>query len=148
MLSRRDNHRELFAGGLFVGIGGAWAALSLQYDLGEATRMGPGYFPLCAALVLIGIGAILLLRGWRGTEPTRLHPIRLVPLFFVIAATASFGLLIERVGLIPSALVVTALSCYDRWRTRPLEAAALCVAYTVAAVGIFYYGLQLPMDLY
>ncbi|RUY81986.1 tripartite tricarboxylate transporter TctB family protein, partial [Mesorhizobium sp. M7A.F.Ca.CA.001.10.2.1] len=45
---------------LFIGFGAWFALQSLGLEIGTALRMGPGYFPLVLAIVLILLGAVIL----------------------------------------------------------------------------------------
>ena len=47
-------------GALFIATGLFFLVQSLGLEIGTAFRMGPGYFPLVLAIVLIVLGAILL----------------------------------------------------------------------------------------
>ncbi len=55
---RVGDRKELLAGAVFTAIGLAWARQATALRLGTATAMGPGYFPLVVALVLVGIGLL------------------------------------------------------------------------------------------
>ena len=46
------------------------AILSLEYKIGTAAEMGPGYFPLALGIVLTVIGLITLIGGWRVATKT------------------------------------------------------------------------------
>ncbi|MDE1991828.1 MAG: tripartite tricarboxylate transporter TctB family protein [Rhizobiaceae bacterium] len=142
------NQKEFAAGVLFVVIGIGWSVLSLQLKLGQATRMGPGYFPLCMSIALAGIGLLSMVRSTRALELVTLEHFPLISLLFLIVGMVGFGLLIRTAGLIPASLWVVAFSCHRLWKSRPIEAAILCIAFTAAASLIFVYGLGLPLKLY
>ena len=59
------NLRDVAAGILFVAIGGWFVVSALELELGTALRMGPGYFPLVLAGLLILLGALVVIRGIR-----------------------------------------------------------------------------------
>src|SRR3954466_1512630 len=84
---------------MVVGIAFAWGATS--YNVGEAARMGPGYFPLMLGVVLAGMGAFIIFESLvvetEGGEPIGKWAWR--PLGFVIAANLLFGVLL---GGLPS----------------------------------------------
>ena len=50
---------------LFIFFGAFFAIQSLGLEIGTAFRMGPGYFPLVLAIVLIVLGAIILVQAVR-----------------------------------------------------------------------------------
>ncbi|MBB3459392.1 hypothetical protein FHT86_007724 [Rhizobium sp. BK313] len=142
------NHKEFAAGALFLAIGIGWGILSLQLNLGRMTRMGPGYFPLCMSVALAFIGLIAMVRSIRGVEVVSIEHFPIAPFSFLLIGMIGFGLLVRTGGLIPATLFVLACCCHRLWRSRPLEAIAICVAFTAAASLIFVYGLGLPIKLY
>jgi hypothetical protein len=148
MQVRIANQKEFAAGALFMAIGIGWGALSLQLSLGHATRMGPGYFPLCASVALACIGLVAMARSTRAVERVRLEHFPIASFCFLLIGMIGFGLLIRTAGLIAASFFVIAFCCHRLWRSRPLEAALLCVGFTAAAALIFVYGLGLPIKLY
>jgi hypothetical protein len=65
----------------------------------------------------------------------------------VLAGVLAFGLLIDRLGLLAAGIaLVVAARLADR-EFRWLEAALLAVGLTLAAAGVFLYGLGLPIKL-
>ena len=90
-------------GGLLVFAGGCAVALgATSYQIGELTRMGPGYFPMVVgtALAVIGLGLVFVSR----TTATTVPALRLRPAFAVFAGLIFWALTIERFGLVPSTL--------------------------------------------
>ncbi len=140
--------KEFYAGLIFTATGIAAGVLSLRYPLGTVTAMGPGYFPLLLSILLtaLGIGAIAVGLAARGGE--RITPWAPVPLLFILAGVVGFGLLIDRKGLVPACLVLLLLGCYQRLRRSPVEVALLALALIGMAVGLFIYGLGMPMKMF
>lgn len=66
-VSRGDGPRfssaDLVAGCALILIGGAFAIGSLQYELGTLLQMGPGFFPLVLALIIVGVGVAVVIKG-------------------------------------------------------------------------------------
>jgi hypothetical protein len=54
------NQKDFFAGLMFVAFGAAFALGARAYRIGEAARMGPGYFPLVLGCLLAALGSVLL----------------------------------------------------------------------------------------
>lgn len=80
---------------LLAGLGYAWAA-SL-YEIGEAMDMGPGYFPLLLALLLMLAGGVLLFRALAIEAEGEGAPLawNLVPLAWVLGALVLLGWLVH-----------------------------------------------------
>src|SRR5688500_2222987 len=100
--------RDVLAGLIFAGFGLAFAVGATSYSIGNATRMGPGLYPLLVGGLLVVLGGVIAVKpaldgetgpltapGWRG-------------LALVIGAFIVFGLTVRGLGLMPS-LFVTAL---------------------------------------
>jgi hypothetical protein len=57
-------NRDLISGILAIIIGSIFAAVSLTYEIGTATNIGPGYYPLLLSMLLVVLGFILLVK-WK-----------------------------------------------------------------------------------
>jgi hypothetical protein len=93
------NQKDFFGGLLFTVIGGAFAYGASTYQVGNAARMGPGYFPLLLGIILAVMGAVVILQSLIKGHPDG-DPIgkwALKPLVFVLGANVAFGALL--VGL-------------------------------------------------
>ncbi|HVB88907.1 MAG TPA: tripartite tricarboxylate transporter TctB family protein [Beijerinckiaceae bacterium] len=142
---RVANEKEFWAGVLFVLIGVGALSQIPHYAIGAPTAMGPGFFPLIIGTVLVLLGLMAAVRGWRAAEPTRLDPWPLVPLFFVTLGVILFALLLERAGLAAAAFALVAASCYRRLWRRPFEVLAIYVVMLALCVTIFIYGIKIPV---
>jgi hypothetical protein len=140
-------NKDLLAGLLFAacGVAGLWFGRDLP--TGIALRMGPGYVPglLSWALVLLGSviafkGAVL---GGEPLTPWNLRPLILLPLSLLI-----FAVLIEPAGLPIAALAVVLAGAVAGHEFHLGEVVVLGVCLAVCAVGLFVYGLGLPMKLW
>jgi putative tricarboxylic transport membrane protein len=127
----------------------AFAAVALVaahgYSLGSAGKMGPGYFPMLLGYVLAVIGAILVVRSFV-IDGERMGKLRVVALSVVALAVCMFALSIETLGLVVALVAVTIVSALASWREfRLLEAGMLAAVLAAFAVGVFVYGLRLPL---
>ena len=106
MQLRISKPKDAIAGSLFLAIGGAAWLGSQDFQIGTATRMGPGYFPQCLGLLLMLLGAASLLRAL-GTDPAEPAEARaLTPLLLILAGVIGFYLLIDRAGLVAAIFVL------------------------------------------
>lgn len=142
-----DKHK-FWAGLLFLAIGVCGAISSSRYDLGNATHMGPGYFPVALSILLgfLGVAAAILALRSEPSEPIGTWPF--MPLLCVSAAVIIFALLIDSYGLLAAVIALVGLSCYQRWLTRPIELVVIAVVLGTATIGIFIFGLQLPLNVF
>jgi putative tricarboxylic transport membrane protein len=140
--------RNFWAGILFLSVGAGQTWLSLQYKVGTASQMGPGFMPavlgcLLMTLGLVIVGSSLIVRG------PRVEPVHWRPLVSIIAALLVFALLIERAGLaMTTALAVLIAGCGYRRRMDWAwlgTLVALAVGAAACAVALFIYGLKQPI---
>src|ERR1700712_279267 len=85
----RGDNNDFYSGLLLVAV----ASVALLYirtlAIGTVLQMGPGYFPLGLALVLLGMGLCLLAKGLlTGEKPVGIFHLR--SLFFILLSYAVF----------------------------------------------------------
>ena len=140
-------NRDLVAGLMFIAWGAAGLWIASDYPRGTALRMGPGYMPvlLCCGLVLLG--GVIAIKGLltTGVSLTVWH---LRPLILVLAAIVTFALLIETAGLAIATIAIVLIGAAGGLEFRWREALALALGLAAGAVGLFVYGLKLPMPLW
>jgi len=62
--------KAFWAGVLFIALGGGVCIIAIDYTMGSAARIGPGYFPRTLGLLLALLGASLVLRSFRSQGET------------------------------------------------------------------------------
>jgi hypothetical protein len=142
------DRREFWAGATFLALGGFVLVYGNAYPMGTATDMGPGYFPRLLAIILVLLGVVAVVNSVRAHTDVSVGALPLVPLAFVTLGVLMFAAMIDSTGLIPAVIVLSALSCYARLARRPLEFVVLCAVVLLLAVGIFFYGIQIPLHLW
>lgn len=131
----------------------AWLAVALafmvaamQLDTGTPRRLGPGAYPMAAALLLELLCVALALSAWANGERT--HRADWGPAVAICMALAAFALLTPSLGVLPGAFCATvAASLPDRalrWRGKLML--GLVVAAGVWLV--FILGLRLPFTAF
>jgi hypothetical protein len=119
----------------------------LDYRLGSAAGMGPGYFPMMLSILLLVIGTVVLVKGFLVDGP-ELEPIAWKPLLIITISIVMFGLLLMRLGLVISLLSLLVVSAAASTRFRfgwPLFGLAvllLAFCYLVFVIGL---GIPLPI---
>ncbi|MGL4175764.1 MAG: tripartite tricarboxylate transporter TctB family protein [Dermatophilaceae bacterium] len=61
-----ERFRDVVAGVVFAGFGGAFAVGALGYDLGTTLEPGPGYYPLALGGLLTVLGLAVVVKGLLG----------------------------------------------------------------------------------
>ncbi|MSO54770.1 MAG: tripartite tricarboxylate transporter TctB family protein [Rhodospirillales bacterium] len=138
--------QDAAGGGLLIALGlvGVWEGAALAS--GSLGHVGPGLLPL-ALSVLSGMCGLILFAGAFRTKGSKLDRWSLRGPACVLGAAIAFGLAIKPLGLViagPMAVVLAALA--DR-ETRWTETLIFAVVMTVFCVGLFRYGLSLPIPI-
>ena len=133
--------RDFGAGLLFIviGLGGFWFGRNL--NIGVASRMGPGYFPMMLSGLIAAIGLLTIAKSFTLEGPELEKP-QLRPLFFIVLSMLAFGYLIERIGLALSVAVMIIIATFARRaKFNVKETLALAIGMGIFAVCVFIYGL-------
>ena len=142
------SQKDFFSGLMFMGIGVAFAWGALTYNVGEAARMGPGYFPLWLGLLMTVLGVIITLKALvvETLGGDKIGKWAWKPLFFVILANLVFGVLlaglpyfgIPAMGLIVAIYALTFIASMAeagwKFKTTLILATALAVGSYLAFV--------------
>ncbi|MET0445634.1 tripartite tricarboxylate transporter TctB family protein [Tardiphaga sp.] len=114
--------------------------------IGTVLDMGPGYFPLGLALILLGMGLVLIVKGLT-TAGMPAGVVHLRPLFFILLSFAAFGLLIERAGLAIAILAQVAIAHFasreSTWRVSLITGVILAAMSSI----VFVWLLKLPVNV-
>ena len=144
---------DFYTGILFIAIGLLFGVSALTgLTIGTAFRMGPGYFPLLLAILLVGIGlSVMGKTGFRfrraipGEAKSGFSPRAMIALTL---APVLFGFIVSRFGMVPATLVAVAVSAFASKQTTWPFAAKVSVVLTTLCVLIFHYGLKLTVPLF
>jgi hypothetical protein len=137
---------DFWTGLVLAAVGIGFAALSLGYDLGSATRIGPGFFPfvLAAGLSLLGIAAAV--RSFLLAGPAAIS-IGIRPNVLVLGAVVGFAALLRDAGLAVTLVLVLLVSARASDRFRWPTAVLLAGVASAASILVFVCGLGLPVPV-
>ena len=141
---RVKSPQDLGAGAVFVLIGVAGLYFGRELSFGTAARMGPGYFPTLLSILILAIGIIVAIRGLTTGGPP-IEPVQLRPIAMIIAAILIFGVLIDVVGLVLTALLLTVFAAYARREVKLTETILLGAGLAAFTVAVFVYLLGQPL---
>lgn len=130
---------------IFIGIGLFFALQALTLDLGTALRMGPGFFPLMLAGILILLGIVILIQALR-VEDAPIDVLAWRGIFFILPAPVVFGLTVRGLGFVPSLFLTAFVASFASRRMTPLGAIVISAAITMFSVAVFSYALGLPFQ--
>ena len=138
------SQKDFVSGLMFMTVGGSFAWGAVDYEIGEAARMGPGYFPFALGLILVGLGALVCFNGFRSGPPggDKIGRIAWRPLVFILGANLLFGALlvglpslgIPAFGLIVAIYGLVIMAGYAREGAKLKESVILA---TILAIGSY-----------
>ncbi len=139
--------KDFWAGILFIAFGTAAIAIAVNYPVGTAGRMGPGYFPRGLGGLLVFIGLILALKALRTTgAPIGFGDLR--PLVIVLGSIALFGLVAPYFGMVVATVVLIIVSSFASHEFRLRTAIISAILLAIFSVVAFGYGLNLQLPLW
>lgn len=136
---------DLMCGLTFIGAGLFFFMQSLGLKIGTAFRMGPGYFPLLLAGLLVLLGIVIAVQSLRKEgEPMAVLAWR--GMIFILPAPVLFGLTVRGLGFVPSIFIAAFIACFASHKMTVGWALVLSSAITVFSVAVFSYALGLPFE--
>ena len=152
------SQKDFFSGLMFAGLGLAFALGSLNYSVGTGARMGPGYFPLWLGIVMTAMGLFIVFESLvvDTADGEKIGNWVFRPLFFIIAANLTFGVLLgglPSIGLPPMGLIlaVYALVLISSLAGEHFKLVPVLILATILAVGsyiAFIWALKLQMPVW
>jgi hypothetical protein len=138
---------DILAGAIFILLGVAFGVGALAYDMGEAFRPGPGYFPLALGIMQVALGILVIVKGFIAGDGEPFGAVEWRSAAFITAAVIFFGLTIRGLGVVGALFGASLLSALARSRTTWREALLTAAGLTVLSVVIFIVALQLRLPL-
>jgi hypothetical protein len=140
--------KDTLAGLVFIAFGLAFAIGALNYNLGSALRMGPGYLPLSLGAILVALGLLVIVEGALvgAAEPIGGVPWRALVLLLV--GICFFGFFVRRLGLAPALFVTGLLAAFSSRTMRILPALVIASLLTAFCILLFVKALGMPIVLF
>jgi hypothetical protein len=152
------SQKDFLSGLMFTLVGITFAIGATNFTVGNAARMGPGYFPLLLGIVLTGLGILVTIQSFKSTA-TDGDPVGSLawrPLGFIIGANLAFGVLLVGVpalgipafGLIIATYALVIIAGYARPNCSLKESVILATILAVGSYGAFVYALNLQFPVW
>jgi hypothetical protein len=136
-------------GVVYLVIGAVVAVAASRYRIGSLARMGPGYFPLAAAvaLAIVGVCIMALALRPRAGESSAFGTWSGRNVTIVLSSIVLFGLLLQSMGLLIAVPLLLALSSYahPRFSLRSLLISIPVLLLVTWTIFVLLLGLPLPM---
>jgi hypothetical protein len=131
---------------LFIAIGLGAYYIGASYNMGTPQRPGTGVLPRILAWCLMGSGVLLAIQAVLQDGP-KLDAWAWRPLIMITVATIAFAFLVDNAGLVVAMIVSMTLAALGTHETRWKEFAMFTVLMLVIGLGIFIYGLGMPIKV-
>lgn len=139
--------KDILAGASFVLLGLLFATGALAYETGSPLRMGPGYVPLVLGGILIGLGLLIVAKGFFAGEAEPIGEVDWRAVVLITASLLFFGLTVRWLGAVGALFGASLLAALARSATTIRQALVLAVTLTAVSVVIFIFGLQMRVPL-
>ena len=140
--------KDLVSGGLFVVAGAYFAIESLNYEVGTAFRMGPGFMPLFLGAVLAALGIAVAAAGWNKPDGEALLAPSWRGIALIIGVVIFFGATIRGLGFVPVVLISSFAAAMSSRLNSPVFSILLAITLTVMCTLIFVIGLGMSVPLF
>lgn len=145
---RIQSQQNFWAGVMFVALGLFFAGFAVEYQMGTAAKMGPGYFPFWLGVILAILGAIIGISSLSPkAEKTVVPKFHLKIMAIVLGNVVLFGILLRPLGLYVSAFLLVLLSSMAshefKWKVAIIN--GICLTIAVHLIFIMGLGLIFPL---
>jgi hypothetical protein len=141
------NQEDFWSGLMFIAFGISAIAISYDYPMGSAMRMGPGYFPRALGIITTILGLFIALLALR-IEGPKIKPFAWRGVILLALGFLIFGWAIDRVGFVPALFVMILCHALAGKEFKPLEALIMTAVLVTGCVALFIYTLGLPFPLF
>lgn len=146
------NRKDFWSGILFALLGVFFIVFAQEHELGQASRMGPAYFPTVLGILLAAIGLIVALLGYFRkapiTETGEIMPFRWNVLFLILGSILVFGLALNTFGLMLSLAAMILIAGLASPDFRFKETLAIILVMDLLAWLIFVYGVGMLVPVW
>ncbi|WP_157944543.1 tripartite tricarboxylate transporter TctB family protein [Mangrovicella endophytica] len=141
-------NRDLVSGGVFVAAGAAFAVTASGYDIGSASEMGTGYFPLCIGILLAVLGVFVIAQALRSDIGAESVNLRLRAVLLILASLLAFYVLLPILGLPLSTFITFVIAAKADPETPLTQIVAAGAGLAIIAYLLFVVALGLPIQAF
>lgn len=149
---------DFYSGLLFIVLGVAFAWGATNYNIGNAARMGPGYFPLLLGIAMALIGVLVTFNSLviESIGGDKIGAWAWRPLIFIIGANFVFGLLLAGMrsislpafGLIVAIYALTFIASMAQADWKFVRTLVLATSLAVGSYLVFVVALSLQFPVW
>ena len=146
---RIRNKRDFWAGVMFGLTGVLFIALSAQYQLGTAAKMGPGYFPTTLGGLMTALGVLIAWGSTAKSNPvTDLTKVGWREIFLLLGGVAAFAFLLPKLGMVISIVVLVSIAAIASHEFSKRDTALSIVVLLILSYVVFVWGLELQFPVW
>ena len=152
------SQKDFVSGLMFMAVGGSFAWGAVDYEIGDAARMGPGYFPLLLGILLALIGAFVMFKALtvETQDGDKIGSWAWKPLLFIISGNVLFGILlgglpslgVPAMGLIAAIFGTTLVVSLAGDTFKLKEVLVLATILSIGSYGAFVLLLKLQFPVW
>ena len=152
------SQKDFFSGLMFTIVGISFAAGAFNFDVGNAARMGPGYFPLLLGVIRTVLGTAITVKSFAKGQPDgdRIGAVAWRPLIHILGANLAFGALlvglpslgIPAMGLIVGIYALVIIAGRAQPNASLKESLILATILAVGSYGAFVFALKLQFPVW
>ena len=147
--SRIRNQKDFAAGLIYIATGTAFSIGSLSYKLGDAARMGPGWFPFWVGVLLALVGvAVAASSLHKRAEVDKVKRPELGAMAWILGAVVLFGMLLVPAGLVIALAALVLVASRGSHEFTWKGALINTVVMIAFSIGTFIYGIHLQVPLW
>ncbi len=145
---RIKSQQNFWSGVMFVIIGLFFAGFAVEYQMGTAAKMGPGYFPFWLGIIMAILGAIIGISGLsEKAQKADVEGFDFKIAAIVLGAVVLFGIAMRPLGVYLSAVllvVISSMASHEfKWKVAIIN--AICLTVAIHLVFIVGLGLIFPL---
>jgi len=145
---RIQSQQNFWSGLMFIILGIFFAGFAVDYQMGTAAKMGPGYFPFWLGVILAILGAIVGISSLSPkAEKADVPKLDMKITGIILGNVVLFGILLRPLGLYLSAFLLVLLSSMAshefKWKVAIIN--GICLTIAIHLIFIMGLGLIFPL---
>lgn len=140
--------KSFLSGIMFIGFSVVLLANALPLQMGTARNVGPGYFPLSLAVILLLLGILIVISAFREHHPELVEALDWRGAAMVTAAIISYSLTIRPLGFIPALTIATIIASFAPHQISIKRTVIMTPLVVAACWLIFVKGLGMSVRLF
>ncbi len=139
--------KDFWAGLMFSAFGLLFLFMARNYRMGNATSMGPAYFPTLLGGLMAVLGGIIFFQSLV-MKGKMVPAMSFRPLFLIIVSLLGFGYLLRPMGMVLALALLVFVSAFAGHEFKIKEVLLLSLVLIIFSVLVFGKGLGLPFPVW